>query len=42
MNFIVDELYSLAEAVKGRWGDKDFVEQKGAVIPPSLYPRAKH
>lgn len=33
MNFIIDELYGLAEVVKGRWGDKDFIKQKSAVIP---------
>jgi len=38
MNFIIDELYNLADTVKDRWGDKDYVEQKGASFPSYLRP----
>ncbi|KAI9871901.1 MAG: mediator complex subunit [Pleopsidium flavum] len=37
MNYIIDELYSLAELVKGHWDDKDFIAQKiQALNSPAL------
>lgn len=42
MNFIIDELYSLADTVKDRWGDKDYVEQTGAPFHSCLCPRTSN